>query len=207
MARAVRKRRMVDTWKAKKWYNILAPKMFEESKVGEALASSPESLRGRSVEVSMRDITGDFTKQYIMLKLQVDDVRGTNAYTVFRGQRLTREYLRSQIRRKSTKVEGIADAVTKDGHKIRVKIIALGFGRAQTSKEKRIRELLVNMVKENAKERTLDQFVLDSVSGKIPSAIYRQAKKIYSLKRVEIRKIKYLSPAIPGQEKEEAVAA
>jgi len=207
MARAVRKRRMVDTWKTKKWYNIIAPKMFDEARIGETLANSPDSLIGRTVDVSMKDITGNFTKQHIRLKLGIVDVRGNNAYTIFKGQRLSREYLRSQIRRKSTKVEGIADAVTKDNHKVRVKIIALGFGRAQTSQETRIREILVNMIKDSARERTLDQFILDSVSGKIPSGIYKATNKIYSLKRVEIRKIKYLSEVAAESRKKKAQAA
>ncbi len=207
MARAVRKRRMVDTWKTKKWYNILAPKMFEEVKIGETLANSPENLIGRVIEVTMKDITGDFTKQHIKLKFQIVDVRGENAYTVFKGQRLSREYLRSQIRRKNTKVEGILDVVTKDNHKIRVKVIALGYGRAQTSQEKKIRALLVDMVKNFAQEKTLDEFVQDSVNGKIPSEIYRSANKIYPLKRVEIRKIKYLSEVQPAITEEQLAAA
>ncbi len=49
MARSVRKRRMVDTWKTKKWYNVLAPKMFEEVKIGETIVSSPEDLIGRTL--------------------------------------------------------------------------------------------------------------------------------------------------------------
>ncbi len=193
MARSVRKRRMVDTWKTKKWYNVLAPKMFEEVKIGETIVSSPEDLIGRTIEVSMKDIAGDFTRQHIKLKFQIVDVRGENAHTIFRGQRLSREYLRSQIRRKNTKVEGIVDVITKDSHKIRVKVIALGYGRAQTSQEKRIRALLMDMVKAFAQDKSLDGFVRDSVNGKIPSEIYRSANKVYPLKRVEIRKIKYIS--------------
>ncbi len=141
----------------------------------------------------MKDIAGDFTRQHIKLKFQIIDVRGENAYTIFRGQRLSREYLRSQIRRKNTKVEGIVDVITKDSHKIRIKVISLGYGRAQTSQEKRIRALLMDMAKAFAQDKSLDQFVRDSVNGKIPSEIYRSANKIYPLKRVEIRKIKYIS--------------
>ncbi len=205
MARVSRKRRMVDTWKAKKWYNILAPKMFDEVRIGETLADSPEKLIGRTIEVTMKDLTGDFTKQHIKLKFQIVEVRGENAYTVFKGQRLSREYLRSQIRRKSTKIEGIQDVVTKDGHKIRVKVIAIGYGRAQTSQERKVRAKLVEMVKQFAEEKTLDEFVLDCVNGKIPAEMYKTANKIYPLKRVDIRKIKYLSPTLPASI-EEAVA-
>ncbi|WP_456475715.1 30S ribosomal protein S3ae [Candidatus Pyrohabitans sp.] len=207
MARVAVKRRKIDTWKTKKWYNILAPKIFGGVKIGETLASNPEQLIGRVIEATMKDITGDFTKQHIKLRFKITEVRGNNAYTRFEGQRLSREYMRSQIRRKSTRVEGIVDAITKDGHKLRIRVIALAFGRAQTSQECAIRRILVDMVKTAAEEREFDSFVQEVVSGKIAASMYRAASKIYPLKRVEVRKIKVLEyPAQNVKPAEEAPA-
>ncbi|WP_457554413.1 30S ribosomal protein S3ae [Candidatus Pyrohabitans sp.] len=191
MARAI-KRRRIDTWKTKRWYDILAPKMFGEVKVGETIASSPEQLIGRVIETTMKEISGDFTKQHIKLRFQIVDVRGSNAYTRFKGQSLSREYMRSQIRRKSTRVEGIVDVTTKDGHRLRIRVIALAFGRAQTSQERAIRRILVDMIREAAESRDLDAFVQEVVAGKISAGMYREASRIYPLKRVEVRKIKVL---------------
>ncbi|RLG58159.1 MAG: 30S ribosomal protein S3ae, partial [Candidatus Hydrothermarchaeota archaeon] len=120
MARA-RAKRKVDTWKTKKWYDIYAPKMFGEIKIGETVASNPENLIGRVIEVTLKDITGEFTKQHIKLKFQIHEVKGDKAYTKLKGHELSREYMRSQIRRKTTRVEGIVDVVTKDGQKLRVR--------------------------------------------------------------------------------------
>jgi len=198
LARVAVKRRKIDTWKTKKWYDILAPKMFGEVKVGETIASNPEQLIGRVIETTMKDISGDFTKQHIKLRFQIIDVRGNNAYTRFKGQNLSREYMRSQIRRKSTRVEGIVDVSTKDGHKLRIRVIALAFGRAQTSQERAIRRILVDMIRKAAEERDLDTFVQEVVAGKISANMYREASKIYPLKRVEVRKIKVLK--YPDQE-------
>jgi small subunit ribosomal protein S3Ae len=186
------RRRKVDTWKTKKWYEILAPPVFGEVKIGETPASDPASLKGRVVETTMKDLTGDFTKQHIKLKFQITEVRGDKAYTVFKGQSLSREYMRSQIRRKSTRVEGIVDVTTKDGHKLRVRSIALALGRLQTSQAKAIRKVMANIIIDTAGKEDLDSFIQDVVQGKISVNMYKAASKIYPLKRVEIRKIKVL---------------
>jgi small subunit ribosomal protein S3Ae len=186
------RRRKVDTWKTKKWYEILAPSVFGEVKIGETPASDPASLKGRVVETTMKDLTGDFTKQHIKLKFQITEVRGDKAYTVFKGQSLSREYMRSQIRRKSTRVEGIVDVTTRDGHKLRVRSIALALGRLQTSQAKAIRKVMANIIIDTAGKEDLDSFIQDVVQGKISVNMYKAASKIYPLKRVEIRKIKVL---------------
>jgi small subunit ribosomal protein S3Ae len=149
----------------------------------------------------MKDLTGDFTKQHIKLRFQIKDVRGKKAYTIFKGQSLSRDYMRSQIRRKSTRVEGVTDVVTKDGCKLRVKTIALALGRAQTAQEKAIRRIMGDMVKKAAKKKELDQLIQEIVQGKISVQMYRAASKIYPLKRVEVRKVKVIesSPGIPQE--------
>jgi small subunit ribosomal protein S3Ae len=186
------KRRKVDTWKTKDWYEVFAPKAFGEVKIADTPASNPEDLKGRTVETTMKDITGDFSKQYIKLKFQVEDVKGKKAYTVFKRQSLSREYMRSQIRRKSTRVEGVSDVVTKDGKKLRVKAIALALGRAQVAQEKAIRKKMHEIVEKAAKEKDLEQFVREVVQGSVSIEMYRAAGKIFPLKRVEIRKVRVL---------------
>ncbi len=207
MARVAR-RRKIDTWKTKKWYEVLAPPMFGEAVIGETLASEPEKLLNRTIEVTMREINGDFSKSHMKLKFEIVDVRGSKAHTRFKGFSLSREYMRSQIRRKSTRVEGIVDVSTKDGHRLRIRIIALAFGRAQTSQERAIRRILVDRIREFAEQRDLDSFVQEVVGGRISAEIYREASKIYPLKRVEVRKIKVLQypPAVPPSSEASAEA-
>lgn len=189
MAATARKRK-VDSWKSKSWYNIIAPKVFGEVVVGKTLSADPSNLIGRTTYTTMRDITGNFSKQHIKLKLQIYDVKGDNAYTRLKGQCLSRDYMRSQIRRKTTRIEGVVDTKTKDGAEIRVKTIALAVGRAQTAQEKMIRKLMSKRISETASKQSLDQFMQDVVQGKISTIMYREASKIFPLKRVEVRKVR-----------------
>ncbi|RLF60512.1 MAG: 30S ribosomal protein S3ae [Thermoplasmata archaeon] len=191
MARG-RTKRKVDTWKTKRWFDIYAPKMFNEIKIGETVASDPDRLIGRVVEVTLKDLTGDFTKQYIKLRFQIDEVKGDKAYTKFKGLLLSREYMRSQIRRKTTRVEGIFDAVTKSGEKLRVRTIAIARGRSQTSQERAIRKAMVEVVKKRIENSTLEEFIEQVLNGSISKEMHDVAHKICPLKNVDIRKIKVL---------------
>lgn len=195
MARATKKRKGVDTWKMKKWYDVLAPKMFGEVKIGETPVADPMELKGRIIEATMKDLTGDFSKQHIKLRFQIVDVKGNSALTNFAGQSLSREYMRSQIRRKTTRVEAVADVEGADHKKLRVKTIALALGRAQTSQEKLIRKAMTERVKEIAKKLTLDQFLQEIVQGRVSMEVYKSAHKVYPLKRVEVRKTQLLEAA------------
>ncbi len=191
MARA-RRLRKADTWKTKKWVDIIAPKMFGEVRIGETFSSDPSNLIGRTIETTMREIAGDFSKQHIQLKFQITDVVGTKAYTKFVMHSLSRAYMRSQIRRKTTRVEGIQDIITQDGYKLRVKTIALAAGRAQTAQEKLVRKLMNSIVKKHGSHTVFEVFIQETVLGKLPARVYRAANKAYPVRRVEIKKIKVL---------------
>ena len=69
MAKA-RRRRVRDTWKEKQWYTIMTPKDFGDQEIGTTPARDPELLVKRRVESSLRELTGDFSKQYIKLFLR-----------------------------------------------------------------------------------------------------------------------------------------
>jgi small subunit ribosomal protein S3Ae len=193
MAKAKRQRRKIDTWKTKKWIDIMAPSLFGEQRIGETFSSDPENIVGRKIEVPLSKLIGDYSKQHVTLKFQITDVQEKKAKTRFLGHFITREYMRSLIRRKTTRIEGVSDVVTKDGVKVRIKAIALALGRAQTLQEKLIRKIMHDVAARYAKDLNFDKFINDVVIGRIPSAMYRESGKIYPLKRMEVRKTEVLS--------------
>lgn len=194
MARTQRKRRNVDTWKKKNMYEILAPKAFGEKKIGETMSVEPDSLKGRVIKSTMTDITGDISKQHIKIEFRLGNAEGNKIHTEFIGQSLSRDYMRSQIRRKSTRVECVIDAKTRDDHIVRVKSIAMAIGRAQAAQRRAIRKIMKNLVIQRASDMTLEQFITEVLKGRLSAEMYRNSGKIYSLKRVEIRKIRVLTP-------------
>ena len=186
-------RKVKDKWKAKTWYNVLAPESFDNVTVAETLADESKKLIKRVSEVSLQDITNDFRKSHIKLFFEIHEVEENNAHTRFIGHTLTSDYLRRMIRRKRSKVDGIYDVLTRDGARIRIKPFATTDHRIQNSQKKIIRDIMKQTIVQQAKNSTLSEFVKIIIDGKIGSEIYKNCKKIYPVKRVEIYKTHVIS--------------
>jgi len=189
---AVRKTK--DRWKTKSWYNVIAPPSFDNVTVADALADSPHSLINRVTEVSLQDLTNDFRKSHIKLYFKIHKVEETNAHTQFVGHTLTSDYLRRMVRRRRSKIEGVYDVTTQDGATIRVKPFATTDKRIQRSQKKIVREAMKKTLYDQAKTSTLAEFVKDILDGKMGGEIYKNCRKLYPVKRVEIYKTELISP-------------
>jgi small subunit ribosomal protein S3Ae len=177
---------------------VVAPPFFGNVELGTVPAEEQEQLMGRIVEATLYDITGDFSHQYLKMFFQINRMEGKTAHTLFKGHEYSRDYLRSLVRRRTTKVDGLFNLTTKDGYKLRVSVSALTLSRIRTSQEKIIRSMMAKTISEKAAALTLDQFVQEMVLGKIASDIYNQAKQVAPLRHVGIRKSKLVGqPAQP----------
>ncbi|MDK2826880.1 SSU ribosomal protein S3AE [Methanolobus vulcani] len=186
MARKVQ--RKLDKWKSKTWYNVETPEFISRTNIGVTPAEEPEQLIGRVVETTVGEIANDFTKHNTKLRLEINDVNGDIANTRFLGHEITTDYLRSIVKRQTSRIDANLDVTTKDGYVIRVKPICFTVKRARSSQIKGIREVMVKIVKERAAELNFEQFIEEAIMGKLSANIYRNAKSIYPLRRVEIRK-------------------
>lgn len=185
-------RKVKDRWKAKEWYKIQAPMMFNQAVLGETPSSDATSLIGRTTEVTVNDLTGDFSKMHVKLKFRVNDVRGLEAHTIFIGQDLTSDYIRRLTRRKKTKTDHVIDVVTKDGYKVRIKPMSITDKRIQASQETAVRTLMTNELQMAALEMTISDLVKHIISGDLAKMLSNVAKVIVPIKRVEIRKTEVL---------------
>lgn len=185
---ARRSQRKADSRKAKLWYKVVSPEMFGRSPFGETIANDPERIVGRIVETTLGDLTNNFSKQNTKLKFKVDRVAGDSAYTKFLGHEMTADYLRSLVKRRTSRIDAIVDVTTTDGYQVRVKPSCFTVKRARANQVKGIRELSKKVIMERSKSLDLNQLIQDAVGGKISLDIYKEAKMIYPLRRVEVRK-------------------
>ncbi len=186
-----------DKWRSKGWYMIVAPPYFGNVELGSVPAEDEARLIGRIAEATLYDITGDFSHQNLKMFFQVNVIEGKTARTLFKGHEYSRDYLRSLVRRRTTKVDGLFNLTTKDGFKLRVAVSALTLSRIKTSQEKTIRKIMDKIIKDKSAALTLDQFVQEMVLGKIASDIYNESKLVAPLRHVGIRKSKLVGqPAV-----------
>jgi small subunit ribosomal protein S3Ae len=178
--------------KGKRWYKILAPKLFNEVEIGETLASDPKSLKGRKIEVGLGTLLGDLTKQHIKLKLRVEEVVGDKAKTGIVGYEVARSYLSRLIRKRISKIEMVSDVVTKDKQKIRLKSWIITLHRAQSSQQSAIRRRYAELIGKIVKEYNYQALILTLATGGFQKNIAKRLKKIYPIRYVEVRRIDLL---------------
>ena len=181
-------RKVKDKWKAKGWYNLVAPEMFNRQVIGETPAEESGKVAGRVTEVTVQDLTGDFSKMHIKLHFRVEDVRGSEAHTQFVGHDMTSDYIRRLTRRKKTRTDAVVDATTKDGWKIRVKPMAITDRRIQGAKQKAIRSIMRKVIVESAARGTVGELVKAIISGDLAKEIATACKPVQPISRVEVRK-------------------
>ena len=180
--------RKIDGWKSKEWYNIEAPVYLNRSIVGNTVAGDPSLLIGRNVETTVGELTNDMTKNNTKVILRINNVIGETATTDLMGHELTTDYVRSIVKRQTSRIDANIEVKTKDGYVIRVKPTCFTIKRARSSQMEAIRKLMVDIVKRRASESDFETFMQEAILGRLSAAIYRQAKFIYPLRRVEIRK-------------------
>lgn len=196
MSKAVR-----DKWRAKKWYQVLAPPVFGNIVLGSTPADDPDKVIGRVLEATLFDLTGDIAHSHVKLYFQVTRLDGTTAYTRFKGHELLRDYVRSLTRRRSSKVTAIFEAFTKDGYGLRLTVVAWTRFKCQTSQKRAMRKAIKETLTERMKEMTLDEVIPLMIQGdregSLAQLAEKVARKIYPTRKLEIIKSKLLY--VPGE--------
>ena len=194
-------RRVKDRWKAKTWYTVTAPPAFNNHIIGETLADDNSKVMGRTVETTLQDLTGDMRQMHIKLAFKVINVTDTNATTEFVGHAMTSDYVRRLTRRGHTRIPAVFDVKTRDGSRVRVKPFAVSDRRCQTTQAQEIRRIITDMITKTAAEETLAGFLKAVLVGELSNSIYKEARKIHPLRRIEIAKTEILkAPTIEMDE-------
>lgn len=186
-------KRVRDKWRSKEWYSVYTPSYFGEQMVAAIPSEDPKKLIGRVVETTLYDITGDFSHQSMKLYFLVVSVTGDRTETILKSHEYSTDYLRSLVRRGSTRIDGLFPANTVDKYITRVYVISFSHGRIQGSQEHAIREVMGKIVAEKASKLTYSQLCHEMVLGKMGSDVYNEAKKVCPLRHVGVRKSKLLS--------------
>merc|ERR1712191_20204 len=101
------KKKIIDPFTRKDWYDVKAPSMFANRQVGKTLVNrtqgtriASEGLKGRVFEVSLADLQSepDAERSFRKFRLISEDIQGRNVLTNFHGMDLTTDKLRSMAK-------------------------------------------------------------------------------------------------------------
>jgi small subunit ribosomal protein S3Ae len=126
---------------------------------------------------------------------QIDKVDGDKASTIFKRFEYSKEFLRSLVRRGSSKINFIIDIKTKDGYIFRVKVIALTHRQLNTSRKHALRLIAKDVINKTVPDMTVDQFVQATCYSKINSDIMAAFKKVIRVRHVGLEKVKLIRTA------------
>ncbi|WP_226010312.1 30S ribosomal protein S3ae [Halomicrobium salinisoli] len=192
----------------KRWYTVLAPEQFDRAELGRTTADEPDKVLGRTIETTLGDLQGEASENNTKLTFKINEVASDSAYTEFVRHELTRDYLRSLVRRGSSKVEAYVTVLTTDDYRVQIQPVAFTTKKADASQEQAIRRTMIDLVEEAGDERTFQDLIDSVVEGRLSSAIYGEAKDVYPLRRVEIQKATLEArPEEVAEEEETSVAA
>merc|ERR1712054_522653 len=158
------KKKVVDPFTRKDWYDIKAPSVFKVRQVGKTLVNrtagtkiASDGLKGRVFEVSLADLQNenDAERSFRKFRLICEDVQGRNCLTNFHGMNLTTDKQRSMVKKWQSMIEARVDAKTTDGYTLR--LFCIGFTKkssnqikkttyAQTQQIKNIRRKMVDVI-------------------------------------------------------------
>ncbi len=193
---ARRKTRVKDKWREKKWVTVIAPDSFNNVPVAYVPITDEENAVGRVIDVTLFDILkGDPSQHQYKIFFQIDKVQDGKATTIFKRYEYAKEFLRSLVRRGSSKITFIIDAKTKDGYIFRIKVIALTHRQLNTSRKHALRLIAKDVIEKTVPQMTIDQFVQATCYGKINSDIMAAAKRLIRIRHVGLEKVKLIRTA------------
>ena len=193
---ARRKGRIKDKWREKRWVTVNAPDSFNNVPIGYVPITDDENASGRVIEITLFDILkGDPSQHQYKLYFQIHKVDGEKASTIFKRFEYSKEFLRSLVRRGSSKINFIIDIKTKDGYVFRVKVIALTHKPLNTSRKHALRIIARDVINKTVPEMTIDQFVQATCYSKINSDIMAAFKRVIKVRHVGLEKVKLIRTA------------
>ncbi|XP_052277735.1 40S ribosomal protein S3a isoform X2 [Dreissena polymorpha] len=201
------KKKIVDPFTKKDWYDVKAPSMFNIRQIGKTLVTrtqgtriASDGLKGRVFEVSLADLQNDEIT-FRKFKLVAEDVQGRNVLTNFHGMDLTRDKLCSMVKKWQTMIEAHVDVKTTDGYLLRM--FSIGFTKkkpyqvkktcyAQHAQIKLIRKKMMDIITREVSSNDMKEVVNKLIPDSIGKDIEKACQGIYPLHDVFIRKVKVL---------------
>ncbi|EDO41784.1 predicted protein [Nematostella vectensis] len=201
------KKKIVDPFTKKDWYDVKAPSMFNIRQIGKTVVTrtagtkiASDGLKGRVFEVSLADLQNDEIA-FRKFKLMCEEVQGRNCLTNFHGMNMTTDKLRSLVKKWQTLIEAAVDVKTTDGYLLRM--FCIGFTKrrqnqikktayAKHTQIKAIRKKMVDIITREVSTNDLKEVVNKLIPDSIGKDIEKSCQSIYPLHDVHIRKVKVL---------------
>ncbi|MBW2963992.1 hypothetical protein KY363_00895 [Candidatus Woesearchaeota archaeon] len=192
MAPKSKKGKTVDKWRKKRYFSILAPKLFQERELGKSLAYEPGALQGRLLTANLMVLTGNIKRQEINMTFRVAAVKGDTAYTEIHKYEISPAAIKRKVRRHKDRLDESFQCVTKDNKLIRIKPLVLTAVKTSRTVRAALRKAVIQFMINAIRRTDYDTLVLDIINEKLQREVSKSVKKICPVRSVNIRVLKYM---------------
>jgi len=175
--------------KKKQWYPILAPKLFNNTILGETIVADPQSMIGKTLSNSLMNLANDVKRQNVNIHFKVISVEDNKAMTAVVGYELINSSVKRLVRRNSEKIDLSFSCETADNVFLRIKPVVVTRSSVKGTVAARLRRNIVKFVTEFVKKHSYEQLLTDMITYKLQSEMRSVMNKIYPLKVCEIRRL------------------
>lgn len=173
--------------KKKQWYQLIAPKQFDNVVLGETLVYEPGAMLGKTLNHSLMNLTNDNKKQNIHIHFKVVEIDGDKAKTNITGYEIAPSSVKRYVRRISKKIDISFNCETSDNVFLRVKPLIVTKADVKGSVVSKLIESAAAFLTKSIKKISYEEFISELISHKIQDATKSGLNKIYPLKVCEIR--------------------
>jgi small subunit ribosomal protein S3Ae len=171
----------------KKWFPVLAPKLFNERVIGEIPLYESGAMLKRGLTVNMMNLTGDPKSQHINVKVRINEVKEGKGMTEILGLEIMPSSVKRLVRRDRTKIDDSVVVQTSDKKVVRIKPLLITNSVVDTSVTKSIRTRVRNNLSRFVSKLTYERLVEEILSYKLQKFIGNLACKITPIRTSEIR--------------------
>ncbi|ELW72492.1 40S ribosomal protein S3a [Tupaia chinensis] len=175
------KKKVVDPFSKKDWYDMKAPAMF-------------------NLRMSLADLQNDKVA-FRKFKLITEDVQGKNCLTNFHGMDLTHDKMCSMVKKWQTMIEAHFNVKTTDGYLL--SLFCVGFTKkcnnqirkisyAQHQQFYQIQKKMMEIMTQEVQTNDLKEVVNKQIPDSIGKDIKKACQSTYPLSDIFIRKVKML---------------
>lgn len=203
------KKKVVDPFTKKDWYDIRAPAVFKARQVGKTLVTktignkvAADGLKGRVYDCNQADLNEDGAG-YRKFKLICEDVQGKNCVLNFHGMCLTRDKMCSMVKKWQSTIQCHVDVKTTDNYHLRVFVTAFTKKQtqanqvkkttyAQSQQIKQIRKRMTEIVTRQVSNCDIPELIKKLLPDSIAADITKAANSIYPVQDCCVSKVKVI---------------
>jgi len=201
------KKELTTKMRKKSWFKIIAPRLFRNQVIGESLVNSPERLIGKTVKISLSNLTGDIKRQGTVIKFLVTRATGEGGQTDIMGYEILPATLKRFMRRGVKTIANSFECITADNVKVRVKPMIFAKNEAKGGISRILNKTAKISLIKTIKSISYIDLLNDIISSRLQKDLKDKLNKLFPVRMLEIKALEKISGEGKKETAEEETAA